>query len=146
MKLAVTALSADIVRLQAPEPEHSPDQPEKVLSVAGVAVRDTGVLAAKEAMHVDPQFILVPVTVPVPVPDFDTTSAKVAPGGGTLAVAETLSSRSTRLGFVELQEESPMLYPVEVMVVRVGVMLPSLNTFTLAQLVLALPRPKSTKV
>jgi hypothetical protein len=69
-KLAVTLRDADIVTVQAPVPEQSPPQPEKVDPAPGEAVSATTVPLANEAEHVDPQ--LIPAgeddTEPLPVP------------------------------------------------------------------------------
>ena len=74
MKVAVTALAADIVTVQVPVPAHAPLQPVNDDPADGTAVRVTEVPVANEAEQVAPQ--LMPagdeVTVPVPVPAFVT--------------------------------------------------------------------------
>jgi len=73
-KVAVTAFAASIVTVQAPVPEHPPDQPEKVDPLLADAAKVTDVPELKLSVQVDPQ--LIPegtlVTIPAPVPDFVT--------------------------------------------------------------------------
>ena len=77
-KLAVTSAAAPMVTLQAPVPVQAPLQPVKVEPVPGVAVNATTVPLVNEAAQVAPQEMPagVLVTVPVPVPDLVTVSAK----------------------------------------------------------------------
>jgi hypothetical protein len=74
LKVAVTDLLEVIVKLQEPVPEQSPDQPAKTEPEAGVAVRVTEVPATKDSEQSEPQLIPGPVTVPEPLPDFETVS------------------------------------------------------------------------
>jgi hypothetical protein len=71
-------LAASIVTVQAPEPAQAPLQPANVEPEAAAAVSVTLVPPSKSAEHVAPQ--LTPptllVTVPEPVPDFETVSVK----------------------------------------------------------------------
>jgi hypothetical protein len=70
-KLAVTDFAASLVTVQVvPVPLHAPDQPAKVDSASGVAVRVTEVPIAKFARHVLPQLIPTgnDVTSPPPAP------------------------------------------------------------------------------
>ena len=78
VNVAVTARAALMVTLQAPIPVQLPLQPVKVEPVPGVAVNVTGVPLVNEAAHVAPQAMPAGalVTVPVPVPDLVTVSAK----------------------------------------------------------------------
>ena len=70
VKVALTAVAAFMVTLQAPVPLQAPLQPVKAEPEAGVAVRFTTVLLGKLAEQVTPQAIPGGelVTVPVPVP------------------------------------------------------------------------------
>ena len=74
LKVALKDLSVSMVTVQPPVPEHpAPDQPAKVESAAGVAVKLTEVLVAKVAVHELPTpQLLIPageeLTVPEPVP------------------------------------------------------------------------------
>ena len=70
LNVAVTALAAFMVTLQAPVPLQAPLQPAKTEPEAGVAVRFTTVPLVKLAEQVAPQEIPAGelVTVPVPVP------------------------------------------------------------------------------
>jgi hypothetical protein len=74
LNVAVTDFTVSIVTKQVPVPEQTPDQPAKVDPLLGVAVSVTWVPLVKLAEQVAPQ--LTPagfdVTVPVPVPVFDT--------------------------------------------------------------------------
>ena len=77
VKVAVTLCADDIVTTQLPVPVQAPDQPVKSESAEAVGVRVTRVPWVKDAEHVAPQ--ATPpgeeVTVPVPVPAFETVSA-----------------------------------------------------------------------
>ena len=76
----MTAVAAVIVTVQVPVPSQGPAlQPAKVEPVAGVAVKVTAVPLAKLAEQVAPQLMPagVLVTVPEPVPDLVTVSAKL---------------------------------------------------------------------
>ena len=68
--MAVTAVAAIIVTLQAPVPEHAPLQPLNTWPAAGVAARLTAVPEANAAEQVAPQLIPEGAleTEPVPVP------------------------------------------------------------------------------
>ena len=78
LKVAVTVRAAVIVTLQAPVPVQLPPQPANVEPVDADAVRVTTVPVVKEVVQAVPQ--LMPtgelVTVPLPVPDLVTVSAK----------------------------------------------------------------------
>jgi hypothetical protein len=76
-KVAVTEDAAVTVTLQAATPVHAPDQPVKVLLVAGVSFSVTCVFCVKLAEHVVGQLIPagVLVTVPVPAPSSVTVTA-----------------------------------------------------------------------
>ena len=88
MKVAVTEWSAVIVTVQVPVPVQSPDQPAKVLPDAGVAVSVTWVPVPKLTVHVAPQSIPAGslVTVPVPLPPFETVSVRGEGGAVNVAV------------------------------------------------------------
>ena len=70
MKVAVTAVFAVIVTVQAAVPVQAPDHPANVEPEAGVAVRVTCDPVLKLAIQVAPQLIPLGLltTVPVPVP------------------------------------------------------------------------------
>ena len=70
VKAAVTDFAASIVTEQVPVPVQAPLQPVKVDPVAGAAVKVTEPPEATDAVQVEPQLILPPATVPLPVPDF----------------------------------------------------------------------------
>ena len=74
VKVAVTFRAEFMVTAQEPVPEHAPLQPVKLDPVAGMAVSVTVVPIVKSALQVLPQSIppILEVTVPVPVPAFDT--------------------------------------------------------------------------
>nr|WP_176063196.1 hypothetical protein [Anaeromyxobacter diazotrophicus] len=68
---AVTALSAETVHVHAvPEVESQPLQPANVAFGSGAAVNVTTVPSAADTLHVAPQLIPLPLTVPVPDPVF----------------------------------------------------------------------------
>ena len=80
LKVAVTVVAAETVTTHDPVPEQLPPlQPLKIEPAAGVAVSVTAVPLAKLAAQVAPQVMPAGalVTVPVPVPPFETVSAKV---------------------------------------------------------------------
>ena len=82
-KVAVTSLAAFIATVhEVPTPLHAPPHPENVDPEAGVAVRVTPVPPATDALQVAPQLIQFgdEVTVPPPLPDLLTVSAKVVGG------------------------------------------------------------------
>src|SRR5207245_4003234 len=90
-KVAVTAVGAEIVTVQAAVPEQPPPlQPAKVEPAAGVAVSVTAVPLVKLAEQVTPQLIPTGalVTVPLPVPALLTVSARL----GALTAAVTVVS------------------------------------------------------
>src|SRR4030095_2026552 len=97
-KIAVTARAALIVTLQAPVPVQAPLQPAKVEPVAGAAVRLTAAPLVNEAEQVAPQEMPagVLVTVPLPVPDLVTVSAK--DGKMKVAVTEVAALTATAQG------------------------------------------------
>ncbi len=70
-KVAVTLFADDIVTVHVPVPAQSPDQPAKVESADGVAVKVTEVPELNEWEQAEPQ--LIPegseVTVPTPAPE-----------------------------------------------------------------------------
>ena len=70
VKVAVTVVFAVMVTEQVPVPVQAPLQPVKVDPVAGAAVKVTEPPEATDAVQVEPQLILPPATVPLPVPDF----------------------------------------------------------------------------
>src|SRR4051812_9458592 len=77
VKVAVTARAASRVKTQLLVPVHAPLQPPKSERLSGVAVSETTVPDAKLGEHVSPQSTPAgaEVTVPAPVPLFDTVSA-----------------------------------------------------------------------
>src|SRR6266704_739182 len=80
VKVAVTVVAAETVTTHDPVPEQLPPlQLLKIEPAAGVAVSVTAVPPAKFAAQVAPQVMPAGalVTVPVPVPPFETVSAKV---------------------------------------------------------------------
>ena len=93
-KVAVTVLLPSIVTWQVVDvPEQTPpDQPVKVESVSGVAVRVTPVPLAKDALQVGPQLIPLgaEVTVPLPLPSLLMVSENVEPG--TVVVDEVVET------------------------------------------------------
>jgi hypothetical protein len=111
-KIAVTACAALIVTLQAPVPVQAPLQPAKVEPVAGAAVRLTAVPLVNEAEQVAPQEMPagVLVTVPLPVPDLVTVSAK----DGKMNVAVTEVAALTATVQVPAPVQPPPLQPVNV--------------------------------
>ena len=68
--LAEVRVSVQVV----PEVESQPDQLEKTEPLAAVAVRDTAVPETRETLHVAPQLIPFPATVPEPAPALLTLS------------------------------------------------------------------------
>ena len=72
--MAVTACAWVMLTLQAPVPEHAPDQPVKLEPTAGVAVSVTLAPKAYACEQVVPQLIpeMFEATVPAPEPDFVT--------------------------------------------------------------------------
>src|SRR3954452_20058298 len=81
-KVALTVLAASMVTVQLPVPLQAPPQPVKVEPAAGVAVNETMLPAAKEALQVLPQLIPagLEVTVPLPEPALVTVSVWVEGG------------------------------------------------------------------
>ena len=67
-------------------PVHAPNQPPKVVPVAGAAVRVTWVLVAKLALQVAPQSIPAGELVMVPVPDPTVERLKVLNAGAKSAL------------------------------------------------------------
>ena len=90
-------MSAVIVTVQVPVPEHPPpDQPENVEPPPGTALRLRVVLAAKpDTEQVAPQFIDPSDDVMVPVPDLETDRVKVV--GPDALVVNVLSPDVLRL-------------------------------------------------
>ena len=73
LNVAVTVTLEFTVTVQFPVPEQPPpDQPEKIETVAGDAVRVIDVPELTVSVQSESQKIPVPVTVPEPVPDLDT--------------------------------------------------------------------------
>ena len=90
VKSAVTDSTWFMVTVQVPVPEQPPpDQPAKLDPVAGEAVKVTLVPWSKLAEHVEPQLIPVglEVTVPLPLPDFDTLKVYVGTGSNVAVTA-----------------------------------------------------------
>jgi hypothetical protein len=71
VNMAVTVVLPVTVELQVPEPVQTVDQPSKVESELGVAVRDIAVPLVTEAVQVVPQERPLPEIVPLPVPPLD---------------------------------------------------------------------------
>jgi hypothetical protein len=92
VNVAVTAVLALTVTVQAAVPVHAPLQPLKVEPVTGVAVKATCVPVATDSEHVVPQAMPAGelVTFPLPVPLFVTDRVAVAD-----AVAVPLTLRDT---------------------------------------------------
>jgi hypothetical protein len=90
LNVAVTARAAVIETVHAPVPVQAPPQPVNVEPAEAAAVIVTDVPLAKFALHVAPQFTPdgVDVTVPAPVPDFVTVSAKLVVELLNVAVTE----------------------------------------------------------
>ena len=86
----MTALAASIVTVQAPEPVQAPLQPANVEPEAAAAVSVTLVPASKSAEQVAPQLTAptLLVTVPDPVPDFETVSVNRV-GAAAAAVTDS---------------------------------------------------------
>lgn len=85
LKVALGAVSALTVTVQLPDPEQPPPlQPAKVEPELAAAVKVTCVPEVKSAEHVAPQSIPAGllVTVPEPLPGFETLTLKVCGGGG----------------------------------------------------------------
>ena len=83
VKVAVTDLAEDMVATQVPVVlVHAPDQPEKVESALGVAVRDMTVPDVTDMEQVVPQLRPLPVMVPLP----DLVAVTVYVVTGTAAV------------------------------------------------------------
>jgi hypothetical protein len=80
--VATTERAWLIVSVQVPVPEQSPDQPEKLEPLAGVAVSVTLVVSAKACEQVEPQSIPagLDVTVPVQTPALPTLRSPVRAG------------------------------------------------------------------
>jgi len=80
VNVAVTLFATSTVTVQAPVPTHAPDQPPNVEVASGVAVIVIVLPPSYVAEQVDPQLIPAgaDVTVPPPVPAFDTERTNVA--------------------------------------------------------------------
>jgi hypothetical protein len=78
LNVAVTDLAASMVTVHVPVPEQAPLHPTKMESAAGVAVNVSEVPALNDVEQVAPQLIPAgeEVTVPVPVPLFETIKVK----------------------------------------------------------------------
>jgi hypothetical protein len=79
LKIAVTLLAWVMVTRHVPVPLQAPVQPVKAERYPGVAVRVTSEPYPKLALHVLPQLMPLGllVTVPVPVPDFETVKLNI---------------------------------------------------------------------
>jgi len=103
-----------MVKVHVPVPVQSPLQPANVEPVEGVAVSVTELPSAKGAEHVAPQ--LMPagllVTVPVPVPAFETVRVLVVPE--PVKVAVTTWSELITTVHVPAPEQPPPLQPAKV--------------------------------
>src|SRR5947208_11519601 len=111
-KVAVTVVAEETVTTHDPVPEHPPPlQPLKVEPAAGAAVSVTAVPPAKLAEQVAPQ--LMPagllVTVPVPVPAFETVSVEV----WSEKVAVTVVAAEIVTVQVPVPAQPPPLQPVK---------------------------------
>ena len=107
-KVAVTDRSTVIVTPQvAPVEESQPVQPVKAEPASAVAVSVTAAPELKEALHVVPQLIPPPVTVPVPLPPFTTVSACVVPTVSKVAVTDRAAAIVT-LQVVPVAESQPV--------------------------------------
>ena len=73
VNVADTVALALRVKLQPVVPVHGPLQPLKMLPALGVALSDTNVPASRCTEQVLPQVMLLPATVPAPLPNFCTT-------------------------------------------------------------------------
>jgi hypothetical protein len=95
-----------------PVPEQPPLQPEKVEPAAGVAVSVTAVPEVKEVEQVAPQEIPAGelMTVPLPVPDLATVSAK----DDCTKLAVTVVAAFTVTAHVPVPEQPPPLQPLNV--------------------------------
>ena len=74
VKVAVTAVSALSVTVQADWPEQAPPQPAKANPLAGAAVSETPVPFANEAVQAAPQLIPAGAEVTTPEPESATDS------------------------------------------------------------------------
>jgi len=72
VNVAAALLAWDMVVVQVPVPEQSPDQPMNVVFVSGVAVRVTLVPDAMLALHVAPHSMAAGDEVTTPAPTLDT--------------------------------------------------------------------------
>jgi hypothetical protein len=72
MKVALTAVDAFTVMLQADDPEHAPDQAEKTLFAEGASLSVTIVFCGNTSEHVPGQ--LIPAGLLVTLPDPDTAT------------------------------------------------------------------------
>jgi hypothetical protein len=112
--VALRACTEVIETLQAPVPVQAPFQPVNVDPVAGVAVKATMVPLANDARQVVPQEMPAGalLTVPLPVPDFVTVSAKEVVGNVNVAVTEVAALIVTV--HVPVPAQPPPLQPVKV--------------------------------
>lgn len=112
MKLAVTLCADDIVTTHVPVPVQAPDQPLKSESAAATGVRLTRLPWVKGAEQVAPHERPAgdEVTVPVPVPTFDTVSAWVV----RLKVAVTVVAAVIVTVQVPVPVQPPPLQPAKV--------------------------------
>src|SRR5439155_26050177 len=100
VKVAVTPCAALIVTEHAPVPEQPPPlQPVNVDPAAGAAVRETDAPVVKGAEHVAPQEMPAGllVTVPVPVPDFETVSVELADTPVPVTSRDSVSPSAVKL-------------------------------------------------
>lgn len=113
MNLASTARAALIVTVQVNVPEHpDPFQPVNDEPAAGVAVSVTDDPSAKISEQSAPQLIPAgdEVTVPPPVPDFETAKLK-NPGGSRANSAVTARAALIVTVHVEVPEQPDPLQP-----------------------------------
>src|SRR2546425_926624 len=113
VNVAVTAVAALRVTVQAPGPEQPPPlQPLKVEPAAGAAVSVTAVPLAKLAAQVAPQVMPAGllVTVPAPVPALETVSVKVC----RLKVAVTVVAPEIVTVQLPVPEQPPPVQPPKV--------------------------------
>ena len=111
LNVAVTLCAAFIVTTQVPVPEQPPPlHPAKVEPADAAAVSVTTVAPGNDALHVAPQLIPAGalVTVPVPVPAFET----VNDCGSRSNWALTVAAAFTVTTHVPVPEQPPPLQPM----------------------------------
>ena len=112
VKVAVTLSAVFIVIEQVSVPEHPPpDQPEKIETADGMAVRVTVVPVSKLAEQVEPQLIPGGMLVTVPkMPDFSIVSKP----SSRIKLAVTLSAALIVIEQAPVPEHPPPDQPVKV--------------------------------